>query len=645
MSSNQEAIYEFPDDDNVWLIKWIDEFHQNHFGSRTAFVSVLLQKLPALTSTDIATMPQALCWKLLGKDNPDPHFLQIYQMVGMLPTLTIGDIYQRRKLIGRLQHRTTMVALLPGESDSDEYRLKDDFPKPPGWPDRMPCRVLNKSEYDGFANHHLSPGSVLMNSKCVVLRRRDGRHTELFIIPRTIIFKAFYAQHSDIARAFSTGPWERQLEDVICTHDIESGQKTEVSEDGKWNIVLRPRIDDDYCWVLAVFYHDPYGRKCANLIHTMRMRDTGSQPNGRWYASARIPLTPVTENLKLNVRCLPLKTSWYYDDDRQRCEVRKFLVTEITGSNFPKHYPLVAVGRTNRNGEGLNQEPTSRPAPYPNHSKAKLGDSDTVLTSQVDALANSGSTIVKGAAWQWEVKPPRETIKKTLSKIYPDPPPPIDVDEGDVVSTGELTDEGRSKPKAEVKTLTITPNVQFAHLISCFEELTRQGFFDSFSPVPARHPRQQTTRNHHEVWALIDEETRLFGHRPLRAWHVLDMGKKSGHGILYRTALVILVQYQGRKHYWIQIERKRPREGYRSPVLSNMGPDPYWILEYALELIVGNEGRKLKDSLLRRLSSEDVRVETYKHDYNDERTAISLQSIKNFFETHFGKRTAGHTSE
>ncbi|NHZ84092.1 hypothetical protein F2P44_33265, partial [Massilia sp. CCM 8695] len=282
MSSHQASIYEFPDDEDLWVVKWIDEFHQTHLLSRTAFVTVLLQKLQITSLGALARLSQADCMSLVGKppEGKAQDFVQIYQAVGLLPSLTIGDVFQRKQRVGQLPYRMMSYAVLPGQSDDEEYRLKDELKKPPGWPEKWPYRVLNNSEYAGLAFRHPDTSSSPLNARCVVFRKRDGRHQNLFIIPRMTIFKAFYAPHTDMARAFSTGPWQRNLEHVICTADIESGQKTEVTHDGaQWNIVLRPRIDDDYCWLLAVLFFDPHGRTCANMIHTVSMQDRHNRAN------------------------------------------------------------------------------------------------------------------------------------------------------------------------------------------------------------------------------------------------------------------------------------------------------------------------------------------------------------------------------
>lgn len=332
------------------------------------------------------------------------------------------------------------------------------------------------------------------------------------------------------------------------------------------------------------------------------------------------------------LRCIPLRVSWYKDEDGERCEIRKFLVTQIVGSNFPSHYPLIAVGRTNRNGEGFEQEYTDLPPPYVKRPTAKIESDETVITSAVDAQVNSGATVIKGETWQWDVRPPRITMPKALSKKYQDRQPVQEESDSDVVSTGELTHEEASRPKGEIKTITSPPNVYFAHLVGIFEELTRDGFFEGFEAVRARHRGQQTDRNGWPAWALIDEEVRQNIARPRRSWQVLDPGKKAVRGVVYRTVLILAIRFRGQQYYWLQIERKNPADGYTSPVLYNLGPDYHDILEYALEIIVDRKGRNLKATLSSRLKHYGIHVAAYRHDYNEERTAISMPSIIAFFE-------------
>ena len=262
MSSNAEIkISGFPEDDGCWFIKWIDEFRLPYLATSSASVKVILQKLSSVDFHNLNNLGSTDIQSILGQRKKDADLIiQIrcpVVMPGTLPLVFIGAIYQRGVYVGRLPTHQRTIELADGGQEGLELSLSQQITPPPGWPSGAPHSLLNRFEYSVVPN-------IMKSSRCLVINRREYT----FIIPRMTIFKAFYAPHTELAKAFCGGPWNDRLDEVICLDDFESGLKTQkITHPEQWNIILQVRVPDVFAPLLALFYFDEFARSCASLIY------------------------------------------------------------------------------------------------------------------------------------------------------------------------------------------------------------------------------------------------------------------------------------------------------------------------------------------------------------------------------------------
>lgn len=632
MSSNQETFEDFPQDDALWAVKYLDQFQQPHTNTRSTAVKVMLQRLPPMNVQQLANLTVQDCQDILGKRHneaawPQFEFLEI--LVGSLPIVTVGFVFKNGVKVGELPRSRHVISLQQDETDSDEVEAGQEIAKPPNWGENIPHRALNSYEYAGIFDH-TKRNIFFSKSRLVVIPRRSGKNKEIFVIPRMTIFKSFYAQHTEIAKAICAGPWSRALEQIICLSDLESGLKTESVNDGEqWNIVLRTLVPDDYAGLLAVLFFDEYARACAESIYTRSVQDRHGNPRSPWFASAQIPLQALQGRMDLAVKCLALKVRYYTDEAGKRCEIRKYLVTEICGSTWPKQYPPIGISRTNDGTTGTNSEAVSNPAPYPKRPKTKEGDPSTTVSQNNDANANTSTTQLKGSEWGWlDEGPITKKLQKTNSKKY-EGKPRASEDDGNQVSPGAHTHEEDALPKAETKTLVRVPNARFEQIVQILEQLKQVGFISEIFEVAPRRAGQMSDRNGRQCWKFIDDESLKNGRGPRAGWRAIYQSPNSRRNANYRTALVLAIQINGASHYWIEIEC-RESDGFRSVLLSAVDGNTHIILEATLDVIAEAKGRLLKQRIDEFFTQESIQVETYRHHYDEDRKSLTLESVHKF---------------
>lgn len=635
MSNNQEIIEAFPNDGGCWVIKWIDEFRLAHARTRSTSVVVMLQLLPYRSGADLVKLKPTDCPGLLGKKSGGewPKFVFAKVLIGSLPLLTIGAVFQNQVKVGELPWLLRRLSFYPGELDDEEVEVGQLVAPPPDWPKEYPYRTLNPSEYVGLIDHKKSElGQVsFTKSRLAIKFRRSGRHKEIFIIPRTTVFKAFFAPHSEIAKVFAGAPWTTSLPGVICLSDLESGLRTEsINENRQWNIILQTLVPHEFAYLLAVLMFDPYGRACAEAIYTRSLQDRNGVALAPWYASAQIPYRAIKEPLSFSFKCLPLRHRFYKDEEGQSCEIRKFLVTEISGSGWPTHYPLIGWEKANSGETSANSEAVEQPRPYQARPRSKDSNLDTKVDSEHDAHTASSVTTIRGGEWNWlEGMPPKIKLVKESSKRYQGKHVEVD-DPSDVVSTGAQTSENAPVSKGEAKTLTRVPNARYEQIMHVFDMLLEDQTITAATPRGPRRQGQGTDRNGHPCWRFIDEETRTRGLRPRAGWRLLERGGPGMREAIYRTALVVELEINGASHYWIEIECRARDTGYTSTLLSNVAGDTHDILEAAIDIIAEQSGRNLKVVLGAAFINDGILVDTYRHHYTDDRKKVGVDTVRKF---------------
>ena len=636
MPSGQEKIHEFPEDGAFWFVKWIDEFCIPHLGTRSASVGVILQKLPFTKISDLTNLSPEDLLPILGqraKIDPTVEVLQPHPVVmpGTLPLLHIGAVYHNKVKVGELPTRSTWIDLYSGGQDGEEIALGEKIAPPPKWNEGFPHYLLNKYEYS-VVPYKMS------RSRCLVVSRQDIFNEKprrvIYIIPRMAIFKAFYACHTELAKAFCNGPWSNRLKDVICLIDWQSGLKTEVDSTGNWNVILQTLVPDDFAQLLALYYFDPFARACAESIYAKSLQDRGARMLAPWYASAPIPFHSNNSEKKfpIEVRGFFLRSWKFKDENDCDTEIQKFLVTEIVGSAWPDYVPDIGYERANSGQAGAIQTKVDGPRPYKNTSEAEASDSETEVDGEHDADAGSPPIFMSNTEFCWLNRPAKKKLQKKSSQRYTDSggPPPLPKP-GNTVSTGEHTNQQDTNIKGEAEVTIRQPEKRFDHILEVFTDLQKMGFIESMQVFPCTIAGKQIRRGSLECWSFIDDHSRMYKYRPRRGWRLAEYDPKSIRNCKYRSALVVKFQMGDNAHYWIEIECRGKESGYRSPLLSNAGENSPEVIAIALEIIAKEGGINLKQPLNRILSEYGVIADCYKHVYESKSSSnLDIESVKRF---------------
>lgn len=624
--SGQEKIKQFPADGALWFIKWIDEFKLPHLGTRSVSVSVIIQRLPFSDIKYLNKLSLDDIQKILGKRHADPE-PTIYTplptvMVGSLPILHIGAVYQDQVHVGELISSRQFIALQGGGQEGTEVTLSERIDGPAGWNPELPYKILNAYEYYGIPYK-------MPRSRCLVVQREDIT----YVFPKTTIFKRFYAFHTEVAKAFCGGPWTERLEDVICLNDLRSGLKTEVDSSGQWNVILQTLIQDRFAPLLALFYFDEFGRACAESIYARSLQDRRSNMDAPWYASAQIPFSKSGAILRLELRGFFLRSWKHKDGAKREMESRKFLVSEIGGSGWPTYIPTIGVERFNSGATGIEQTREPGPAPYSRPSELVPSTPDTVVDSEHDANAMTSATHLSNTEHYWFNTPKVIKLKKKSSKRYDEAaslPPLLN---GDVVSTGAHDPQADGKAKAEAEVRVRLPEKRFEHILEVFETLAKENFISRYRVVLPHLPGLLIRRGSLDCWSLIDDESREHGLRPKRGWRLAEYSAESVRDCLYRTALVLSLKVNGITLYWIEIECRKTEGGFRSPLLFNVDGEPYDILAGALNIIASVKGINMEPALNGALGPYNVFVDCYKHWYaSNDSSKLDIESVKRFLQ-------------
>jgi hypothetical protein len=624
MSPSTVVIREFPKDDSLWFVKWIDEFRIPHLGTRSASVSVILQKLPFSDISEVGKLKPEELFQILGQRNKDPNVEVLpanpLVMPGTLPMLYIGAIFKNKVRVGELPVKRKQLTLQRGGQEGTEITLGEELEAPSGWTKGAAYRILNKYEYS-VALHKMP------RSRCLVIKRRGIT----YVIPRMSIFKTFYACHTELAKAFCNGPWPERLEDVIYLPMLESGLKTEITADGQWNMIVQTRVPDSFAVILALFYFDPFARACAESIYSKSLQDRNGITHEPWYASAQIPFRETYEPFHMDVRGFELRGWKYTDEDGVDAVHKKFLVTEIVSTTWPDWIPIIGRERYNSGRTGKEQIRVDGPRPYPKKPEPDSENPEIEIDGEDDADATTSALHMNAIEFSWLNQPKTIKLDKKSSKHYtePDGPrrPPTD---GSRVSTGEDTHQFGNPSKGEAEIRIRLPEKRFEHILEALQQLVDKNIIESIAEFPCPIPGKQIRRGSLQCWSFIDEETLKNNYRPRRGWRIAEYDADNPKKSLYRSALVVKLMIKGGVHYWIEIECRKSERGFRSPLLSNVTSNETEIINAALEVIVECGGVSMESRLNALLRSHSITADCYKHFYARESSKFDIESIKRF---------------
>jgi hypothetical protein len=584
------TIDDFPKDDKFWVIKWVDEFCMPHRTPDSTAVSVLLQELPFSDQSRLSTLKAHEVQAILGKKFTAPP-LTFYRTVqgkrptvhaGSMPLLSVGLVYQNQELVGELPPNMATIVLPEVEVSCDELDLQTAVPAPPGWPEDRPHKLLNEFEFAGVRRE-------FGRSRCLVFHDNDIE----YIIPRSVIFKRFYAPQADMAKAFTNGPWPNQYPELIFTGTTKSGHTTGIDADtGDWHLILMPRIADDYLFLLATYYFDSYGKICAESIYSNSVRDRGANPLASWYASARIPFQASDASLRLDLKGYFLKPYGFTKGNSVR---RKFLVTTIRGCSLPSYLVNIAKGRVNSGDTGTEVEESDDPAPYSTTRSNKPAGSETTVDSGFNADARTQARELPADEFFWIDPPEIKKLQKEVSTRYQPLKKPRPSEKNvDRTSLGNEDYKGSSLTSATTGLRQRDPSKRLESLMVALAKLKQKKVITSFSVVAPPKESWSAWRASRLCWNFLSPESRTTGVWPKRSWRLIEPAitedGKYLNGIA-RAALVLRVTTLKFSGYWIEIEVKNG--GYYSPFLYNFSGDATALIFNAIETIAVHRGSNL----------------------------------------------------
>jgi hypothetical protein len=616
-------IEHFPQDDQYWFVKWIDEFSIPHLQTISTSVKVLLQKLPIQSASEISNLNTETVKELLGQrstEDPEPEVLKRHAVIlaGYLPCLHIGAIFLNQEHVGNLPTDKRTILVPSGEVGTTEHTLGELLPPPHGW--TYHYRLLNRSEYSAVF-------PLMKHSRCLVVERNNVS----YIFPRMTVFKAFYAFHTVFSNAFCHGSWVETCHTILSVNDLPSGQKSEITSEGKWNIVLQKNVKDDYaCWA-ALYYLDEYARARANEIYSIHLRDRHHKSTSpHWYASAKFPFKEDKEPLHVGVRGFFLRNRGAYDLGKEGGPHSKFLVTEIVKLKWPDWIPTIVHGRVNDQSKADNPVPTDEPPPFCRKTILKKDEQHPQeIGSDVDPDQSTTSIIVSSAEMEFTVPPKYEPMKKERSKTYDDSPrPPPKSRRAGKLSMGEPGTKPDAADKGVAEIVVRDADKRFTQLLAALTKLQKTKKIQEVTIVSGLAAKRHGRRGDLDVWRFFyPPGTSGPIKLPPRSWRYFAQSKdEEGRRLReYRSALVLRIVADKQTHYWIEIESRNMEPGYRAIILGGIRSEHDQHIAGAMEIIASYQGRGM-EGLSENLSVDKIKWGIYRHKYIKGTTPQALDS-------------------
>lgn len=606
----------FPAGEGLWLIRWIDEFRLAQSASVSASVRLLLQPLD-LTREQLQGLSTAEVAALLAMKPDSTEVTHV--LVGCLPGLAVGQVYQAGRFVCELPSTELMVDLPDGEVSCEVAEVRGHVTPPEKWKPVYPHITLTGPEFPGL------PGRF-EKSRCLVTNTPE----RAVVIPRLAIFRTFYAPHTELASAFTAGTYSQAMERLVYFGRLKNGLETRVDQEtNEWHVIVQPNVENAYARLIAVLLFDTHARQCAEALYSESLMQRGGKASELWYANAKIPFHgPVRLKVK-GFDLIAPKTR----------RLRRFLVTSILGINVPDYLPVIKFERANSNEDSDNPRDTTEPAPYPQAPSATPSPSQLKLDNDDDADASAQPFKHDVLSFDWLGAQPLEKIKKQSSQRH-NAVRPVQVERARTGrgSSGEAKGGNRGASPTSVGTVIRKPIKSFGQLLGIFHRMVEVGWIDRFALYQPDDASRRTEQGGIACWNFLDEEMRETGKWPMRAWVMIRQGKQNADGSftdpLPRAAMLIELRAGSRVALWAEIE-SRSNEGFRSPVIVSDRGDLSLDHGDLIDHIALKKGRNLGPALTPMATAARATVVTYKHIYDDE-GVISFQSVARFLSHHFG---------
>jgi len=507
-------VEEFPDDDQVRVVRWFDNVLPNHGASASPGIEVLLHTLaPGIGAARLPTFDRSLPLKDGGECLPRP-----IVPTGLIPALTIGGVFTGRSFSG----------WLPAEVEQKRFRFSrlrasvlrpsadNPAPRPPGWGEELPWTVLGPSAY--------RLGPAFTRSWCLVLDgMHQGRDTQL-VLPCPEVFRSVYGMTRTMALRLTSAPWSEASELLVNRDRC-------LVEDGMWQVGLRRDIPDALAPLLGMLMLTPDGTNAVERLLEGRLGDRDTP------ARLRAALPFAADGLDLTVRCFSLRPQGY-----------RWFGFELLRMTWPPNHfgpsGKVGIARDNSANEGDKVTPADGPLPFAPRNK-ELTDDGTgeVPVSGSEDPGPARPVEIGGRVPAFDNVPELEHVRKPLSRRYEAPRRPGSDEPVGKASAGNVGSGRSASIPANLENAgTPAASPRFAKLAAVLERLVVSGELSRGPPV-AVPPSWRAFKGGDAVWKFPPPD----GAR--RGWTVLP-----GTRNVRRTAMVAAVGVAGRTVHLIEVE-------------------------------------------------------------------------------------------
>ncbi|WP_312682828.1 hypothetical protein [Stenotrophomonas chelatiphaga] len=572
----------YPDDSRLYFIRWIDRYTKPHKASTSTSVCCYLVPLPDDIKDPARATPDQIA-KLFGYTDQAPFVAKV--LVGALPSIRIGYVYCDRKRVGVLPSQELSLgdALSNGEG-SGKYGRSIQLDSVIGKDGDFPIKAVPTSQL------HLEH-SVRFRSG-VLIAEDSGSGIE-FLIPRSLIFRTFYARSTYLASVFTMGIWDETVGKVIFLDKEFAGNWTrEVQDPRRFHLVMQRGMRKGDAVSVALLHFFPYGKAAANTLYTPMLKAQNDAAFGgdfSWYSNAQIPMDPDLGPYSGRVM------GYYLTPHRGRRPRKTFLVTSFLGFSLPRDFPEmgdILVNDGNRHGD---LEHSDGPSPYggapdrggkrPNGMQDNDGHNGSTTHEAFDEPSDT---------FEWINAPPRFDLVKDHSAVYTEPRRPGPNTGTEDGSFGDRDGAKGSKSALDARLKARASESNFTALLEVLDAVKADGVIAGFGPVYPQDPTQRVPIGSCVCWNFLDELERAvsYDQRVRRGWAFLHQeGRRSGG--LERGALVVSVTLSdGRNGFWIEIQT---RQGAMTPLVIDDGSDTDAQISRALNIIYSARGSNLDD--------------------------------------------------
>lgn len=636
---------DFPNDTRVYFIRHIDGYTQPHKGTESTSVRCYLAPVPSAWGSDPSKLDDRQIARLFSDKNPETFVSTIF--AGSLASNVVGQCFTRGEdgagvYAGMLpaKQRRLGRALAYGEASRIYKEHEEEFEA-----ELFPITPIGKDS-TGKPIHALPESQLYLSDMATstkILVARDTRHSDErhqveYIIPRTVIFRAFYAYSSTTADMFTAGPWETVRPTAISEQEF-AGHRTGVDEQtGNWKIVLSLGMSLDDGPIMALFRFDPYAESRAKRIHEPILQAQLSNAlwggtDDFWCSNAELPLDPALGPYRGIVSGYFLK---------RRIDGgfagRTFLVTAIHEMSFPNRLPKLALILVNDATEGEKVILTDGPRPHngrPGNRKPRPSGKPSVDTHE--ATEKRPGFDMPSISFAFHPKPGIVRLKKNQSLKYSSKRKKIDQEPTSQISGGRKSGKQEDLSHAHSAQEKRDASPLLSGLMESLKKLRSKGAIQDYRIVAPIAPEQRVHVGAYPCWNFLGSEERnaVRGGRAIwsaSTWPYLLKGE-SHYKALTRSALVIKVTLpNGLAGLWIEIERRTKMDKTKEPITSAfvVSSSPAIRAETEKALIIIR--RALGTSLTKAFARKGMICRTHPH-YMEKQCSVkwSIAPLEAFF--------------